>query len=421
MNLGNLPGYYWDEGKKKYFKILANHVAPSEAKYSKTNVKNQNRANKKRKVEERKQQAKSKQTVRRPQHQNFLLGAAGLDRESGRHQPHSLLASRDAAFVDNLTPTSNGWPCTVLQYCPGAGAGGVIALSAMGRTTIFRNRSRKPGVSGFSKSMAAFHSTLAYLEVLDNGAIVGIAQERRSYGNVYIGASSEVEASTGSDGMYIDIGPAGQEFSIWSAARNNRQDRIAISGSQDIYCLDLLPGAVTVEVRKRSYENESRDVAWLDNNVIAYGDRAVMLWDTRSSGSATRFSRRATTPITGLLSPNQEGLQLLVSDNRQIELRDTRMATKGAVLTWSHTHQGPKLQAAVQEDLQCLAAVDISDKVQMYSLRSGRSLGALKQAEVAKTDAGLHSGLRWHEMNGDISLQACRGHSVLTWSWGDQM
>lgn len=31
----DLPGFYYDEAKKKYFKILPNHVTPQDSKYSK--------------------------------------------------------------------------------------------------------------------------------------------------------------------------------------------------------------------------------------------------------------------------------------------------------------------------------------------------------------------------------------------------
>jgi len=34
MPAAAIPGFYYDEAKKKYFKILPNHVAPTGAKYS---------------------------------------------------------------------------------------------------------------------------------------------------------------------------------------------------------------------------------------------------------------------------------------------------------------------------------------------------------------------------------------------------
>lgn len=45
-----LPGFYFDEEKKKYFKIQPNHIAPSNAKYSSSNVKHEQHLAKKQKV-----------------------------------------------------------------------------------------------------------------------------------------------------------------------------------------------------------------------------------------------------------------------------------------------------------------------------------------------------------------------------------
>lgn len=65
MNRGNIPGYYYDEQAKKYFKIQANHLVPDGAKYSKGNVKLERRSNKKRKVEEGRVLRREAQTITR--------------------------------------------------------------------------------------------------------------------------------------------------------------------------------------------------------------------------------------------------------------------------------------------------------------------------------------------------------------------
>ncbi|KAE9966643.1 hypothetical protein EG328_008790 [Venturia inaequalis] len=39
MNRGNIPGYYFDEEKKKYFKITKTQYAPEGAKYGYDNYK----------------------------------------------------------------------------------------------------------------------------------------------------------------------------------------------------------------------------------------------------------------------------------------------------------------------------------------------------------------------------------------------
>lgn len=82
MNLGNLPGYYWDEDKQKYFKIQANHQVPTDAKYAKTSVKREDRAKKKRRIAQQEQRIRHTQTVKRASIlQHSLLGMAGLESE----------------------------------------------------------------------------------------------------------------------------------------------------------------------------------------------------------------------------------------------------------------------------------------------------------------------------------------------------
>lgn len=85
MNLGNLPGFYYDASKGKYFKIQANHAAPAEAKYAKSNVDREKREAKKRKLEERHDQIVRKQTVPAARLlKSPLLGGSGVRRVSTR-------------------------------------------------------------------------------------------------------------------------------------------------------------------------------------------------------------------------------------------------------------------------------------------------------------------------------------------------
>ena len=38
MSPRNIPGFFYDESKKKYFKVLANHAAPQGSKYSQASI-----------------------------------------------------------------------------------------------------------------------------------------------------------------------------------------------------------------------------------------------------------------------------------------------------------------------------------------------------------------------------------------------
>lgn len=102
MNRGNIPGFYFDEEKKKYFKITADHVAPVDAKHSKANVKREKqekRALKKQRFEER---VIRKQTVNQAKSLTSGLFKTTLQRELGHRTTGYLSGVRDEALVDGL-------------------------------------------------------------------------------------------------------------------------------------------------------------------------------------------------------------------------------------------------------------------------------------------------------------------------------
>lgn len=102
MNRGNIPGFYYDEEKKKYFKITANHAAPVNARYSMANVKREQREKRDLKKRKKEEQLVRTQTVHRAAVlQNPLLSTA-LKREIGLCTAQNLRSSRDDAIVGSL-------------------------------------------------------------------------------------------------------------------------------------------------------------------------------------------------------------------------------------------------------------------------------------------------------------------------------
>ena len=74
-----LPGYYYDEVKKKYFKIQENHLAPPSSNYSRRAVKRKTELALARKWEQDREQLEREQTI---QHSKVLQHSL-LGREIG--------------------------------------------------------------------------------------------------------------------------------------------------------------------------------------------------------------------------------------------------------------------------------------------------------------------------------------------------
>ncbi|KAK3068062.1 hypothetical protein LTR53_014651 [Teratosphaeriaceae sp. CCFEE 6253] len=427
MNLGQLPGYYFDAEKNKYFKIQANHVAPAGAKHAKSNVNREDRDAKKRRLEQRHGDRLARQTVSRPRiAQSALLSASSMKRELGNQNLVSALEQRDAAFVAQLHPERTALlesrtRSSVLDIQP-RGPDTVLAVLSMpdsfgyyiarGRLCTDTGRllmdDDQPGIA-FWSDFVGIH-LLAEPERTDTmSAVIAVAREPLQPGNVMI--CEPVTAGSPHCRMTrMVLGSA--DSSLWSSSLSASRERLVVSGTEALFLLDTINPNV---LSKISLQGESRDVTWLDRHTIAFGHKDVQLWDVRSSGVATRFSSRSQRPLTGVHAPNRHGVQLLAVTNRSLELYDTRMGTL-PVLSWPHIHQGPKLQFAVHEALQVVSAVDIEGEIQNYSVRSGKALGAL-QVPKERKGKGLLSSLRWlddEDRWGEqgVVLQACQGAGV---------
>ncbi|KAF2652836.1 hypothetical protein K491DRAFT_760114 [Lophiostoma macrostomum CBS 122681] len=72
MDGRELPGFYWDSEKKRYFKVLPGYKAPPDAKYSKENIKKQREADKAKMKEDSHLRQRRKQTVMVPRDKSRL-------------------------------------------------------------------------------------------------------------------------------------------------------------------------------------------------------------------------------------------------------------------------------------------------------------------------------------------------------------
>ncbi|KAL1954843.1 hypothetical protein VTO42DRAFT_531 [Malbranchea cinnamomea] len=90
----NIPGYYYDPVKKKYFKVQPSHLVPVGSSYTRESIKERHRESRKRKREHAYDHRMRIQRVQRSMlHRHPLLGGLGLEREAGSLS----LTSREAS------------------------------------------------------------------------------------------------------------------------------------------------------------------------------------------------------------------------------------------------------------------------------------------------------------------------------------
>jgi hypothetical protein len=173
------------------------------------------------------------------------------------------------------------------------------------------------------------------------------------------------------------------------------------------------------------------EMSWLDTNILALGvtrnkkQHHVVIWDTRTAeGASLRFKLRQRN--TGLISVFDDRSQLLASTNHEITLFDTRMPHSRSrdcstpVRSIPHVHEGPKLQFSTN-GLGSVAAVDRDDMMQIYSIKTGRTLkclGSTSQGDKGQGGDRVKTVI-WagsHTEDTGSSLLAYRGKDVLNWS-----
>ncbi|KAK3660864.1 hypothetical protein LTR56_000622 [Elasticomyces elasticus] len=418
-NIGTLPGFYYDSEKKKYFKITANHAAPPEAKHSASNVRREARETKKRKLDDRKRQKAAKQTVQRSRISRNALCYSSLSRELGQV---SALGEREVAVLANLrperitVPQHYGETVSVLDIQSLSNGRVGMAVSRGGRAGCSVLTTDWPiGEGGWPQPTISFVSDLVSLHMISENsdslpAYAVVTQEPKGPGNLFISTLPSAHPDISRSNLFT-LGQA--DSSLWSSSLSSSRERLAISGTADVFLADLTVGDV---ISRLPLARESRDIAWLDATTIAYDDGSnggVGLWDVRSQGRATRWKRAKKSAVTGLLSPNRHGVQVVVGGNTGIDVYDTRHG-KSPLFSFDHTHQGPQQRWTINNDLGVITAVDRENDIQSYGLRSGKALGRLTRPQG--NGKGMWRALGWLE--GETVLQACRGDEVVRWRWG---
>lgn len=229
--------------------------------------------------------------------------------------------------------------------------------------------------------------------------------------NVFIGTIADEDRLSRPE---IKLSIGNDETTLWDSAISCTGETAAIGGSDRIIHISM-EGQILARLPKAAY---SRSVSWLNTSTIAASSgKELLLWDTRTHGSSSRFNCRSA--ITGVRTvPSSNGNQLLLSTNQSISLQDTRMLGSKSVLDFSILHEGPQLIFDVND--RDLVALDHKegrrDEVRILSLRTGQLLKTLEAPEAASKKRPTQ--LLWREDDRGVEfLQACIGERIGRWCW----
>ncbi|KAM0711209.1 hypothetical protein Q7P35_001948 [Cladosporium inversicolor] len=428
MNLGSIPGYYYDEEKKKYFKITANHGLETGQKYTKSNVRYEKQVAKKRKIEQRNQKKRQAQTIKRSRLLSIPeYAGVGLHRETGVRSLTVDRAHADEAFVSQLRYEDvyalQGGNALSAHSLATSSHTLITQESRIGNSYLFavggdinhssRDRwPKQPDGSTPFYHYASFPSLVMSTSVWPaQGPQKVLACTSGGVDNVFIGPIAD-EDQLSRPNIKLSIG--NDETTLWDSAISSTGETAAIGGSDRIIHLSM-EGRILARLPKAAY---SRSVSWLNASTIAASSgEKLLLWDTRNRDSSSRFSCRSA--ITGVRTvPSSNGNQLLLSTNQNISLQDTRMLRSKPVLDFSILHEGPQLVFDVNDrDLVAFGHKEgRRDEVHILSLRTGQLLKTLEAPEAAAKKRPTQ--LAWREDDRGVEfLQACIGERIGRWCW----
>jgi hypothetical protein len=384
---------------------------------------------KKRKIEQRDQKKRQAQTIKRSRLLSIPeYAGVGLHRETGVRSLTVDRAHADEAFVSQLRyedvytaqhegivrsahslPTSS---CTLITQESSIGNSYLLGIRGDISHSSRERWPKAPDPSTPYYYYAAFPSLVMSTSVWPaQDPETVLACTSGGADNVFIGTIADEDRLSRPE---IKLSIGNDETTLWDSAITSTGETAAIGGSDRVIHLSM-EGRIIARLRKATH---SRSVSWLNASTIAASSgKELLLWDTRTHGSSSRFSCRSA--ITGVRTvPSSNGNQLLLSTNQNIALQDTRMLGSKSVLDISILHEGPQLVFDVNDrDLVAFGHKEgRRDEVRILSLRTGQLLKTLGAPEVATKKRPTQ--LAWREDDRGVEfLQACMGNKIGRWCW----
>ncbi|CAI7567558.1 unnamed protein product [Penicillium glandicola] len=294
-----IPGFYYDEEKKKYFKIQANHAAAPNAQYSQQSVKRKQSELTKRENKIRFKQRKNTETI--PRAASLRHPLVNIQREIGAIQSSSARQEQQALIqasqlrrreLHRFEPWPNSYSIRHVLRNPRSGT--LIARSVFLTSTSRSGDMITPWNGCYSKSRT------------------GATMNEGTQGDCFLSAHLLPEPDEGGNYRWptfshpIRIKPH-YPMTFWCSAAQptGSTAHFAIGTSEGLHTLEGTNShwslskkpfkGNTTSNRRRSGQNQSRNnvhaVEWLSSDVIAAGQKnsKIFLHDLRSGGSVTRL------------------------------------------------------------------------------------------------------------------------------------
>ncbi|KAJ5093133.1 hypothetical protein N7456_008994 [Penicillium angulare] len=460
-----IPGFYFDPEKKKYFKIQANHAAPAGATYSKDTVKRKRTEHEKQQQKQKLAERVAKEKVRKDSFYHHPL--VGGDQEIGSRLPSTTTRQDQQARIyasqiqRERLHRFRPWPkdFTIQDVLRHPQSGVLIASgnhglqssvsvcfpdAEKGRWAYDRTMERVLFKEQYRLSSISLSHTGYLLATMDSGAD----------GDSFLAPRRLPTPDETGDYQWptffthpirIRTTP-----SLWCSAACPGSDKalFAIGTSEGLHTLEGFGSHWTLSEKPFPTEGNQgfhrktnsahahvNAVEWLSSDVIASGLRnsSVFLHDIRSGGSATRLQHPY--PVANIRKIDEH--RLVVTGHTSMQMYDIRYAPNGIQskprpLSSSHTSTRPYLTFPgyvpntnsnfdVSPELGLLASASDHGKVQLFSLQNGTQVASpLAEAEYTEPISCVRfDSSEEMDINGPQtpSLMVCSRATVDEWAW----
>ncbi|KAJ5373052.1 hypothetical protein N7517_005058 [Penicillium concentricum] len=406
-----IPGFYYDEEKKKYFKIQANHVASPNAQYTQQSVKRKRSELKTRENKTRFRQRENKETIRKAASLRHPLvnvqreiGACLFSSNARQEQQARIQASQlHRGELHRFEPWPNSYSIRHVLRNPRSGT--LIAGSARGYessvSVCFPDIDESQWSYDHTMERVLFREPywLGSMSLSSSGYLLATMNEGPQ-GDCFLSAHLLPEPDEGGNYVWptfshpIRIRPH-YPMSFWCSAAQptSSSAHFAIGTSEGLHTLEgsnshwslskkpFKGNAVSTSNRRRSENNQSKTsvhaVEWMSPDLIAAGQKnsKIFLHDLRSGGSATRLQHNDAVMDMKRMDEHR----LVAAGPSSLRMYDLRFAPEGL-----KRHQSSKPYLSFHEfsslpfptfdlstELGLLASPSQDCKIQLYSLQTG--------------------------------------------------